>query len=98
MTIEGIINIFCEQAQVSYDQLISSARSAKLWYIRYMLWHYLHYTHGWSASRLAKYFNRNRPSIFRGIRILKYQMKYHKKIKADYESIVKIVENQSFTN
>ena len=60
-----------------------------------MIWYYLHYNAGMSATALSRQFQRNRPSIFRGIRIIKHQLKYNKELSAEYHGIVKKMEGAS---
>lgn len=95
MTLEQIIAVFCEENNVEVKDVCGGVKSFAVWTTRYMIWHYLHIEHSYSANKLSKIFNRNRPSVFRGIRIIKNEMELYKEVKCKYESIVnKIKEGQ----
>lgn len=91
--IDTIIETFCRERGITPTEFCNPKRKSNVWITRYMIWHYLHYTCGMSANRLAKHFKRNRPSIFRGIRIIKHQFRYHKGLCAEYHAIVKKLED-----
>lgn len=97
MEIEEIINFFCQERGVSPSAICGTSRTSDIWITRYMIWLYLHCNIGMSATRLSKYFNRNRPSIFRGIRIIKHDFKYHKELCAEYRGIVTKIEDLTNT-
>lgn len=78
MTIEDVINYVCERNGFIYDDLLEYDKSYNKATTRYMLWFYLHVEMKVSIGVLSKMFNRNRPSIFRGIRILRHDMKLYK--------------------
>lgn len=92
MNIDLVIDIFCENRGISRDIVLGDGRGADVWCLRYMIWHYLHYNAKLSATQLSKLFRRNRPSIFRGVRLLKHQMKYNKELRAEYHAIVLKIE------
>ena len=92
MTIDSVIHFFCTHKGITKEELIGKTRRADIWLTQNMVWHYLHYNLGMSATQLSKKFNRNRPSIFRGIRVLKQHIKFHKHIKDEYESLIKKME------
>lgn len=70
-------------------------RISKVWVTRYMIWLYLHCEAGITAVSLAKRFSRNRPSILRGIRIIKHRLKYHKELRDEYQAISEKLEGAS---
>lgn len=90
-----IVSFICNQRKVSPDDVMSDARHGRVPYTRFMIWFYLHYTAGWSANRIAKEFGRTRTSIFRGMRVLKYQMKHSKSIRNEYQAILEKLEGAS---
>lgn len=92
ITIKSVIDTFCESRNVNKDSIFDGGYNPNLWYTRYMIWHYLHYNMGLSASRLADIFKRNRPSIFRGIRMIRQKMKINHKVRAEYNDIVEKIE------
>lgn len=92
MTIDSVIHFFCTHKGITKEELIGHERRNDLWKLRNFLWHYCHYNLGYSANQLSKTFNRNRPSIFRGIRVLKQHIKFHKHIKDEYEALIKKME------
>lgn len=94
MDIENIIKIFCSYRSISEDD-IAVGNNRRINETKYMIWVYIHCEMGLSASKIAKRFNRNRPSIFRGIRIIKHQFKYHKALRAEYQSIVEKIEGMT---
>lgn len=89
-----IIPLFCEYRNVSEESVLGRVRSSKVWYTRYMIWHYVHCKMGLPTSVLVEIFNRNRPSVFRGIRLLKFQLKHDKSLKAEYDLIIKKIERR----
>ena len=62
-----------------------------------MIWLYLHHTMKVSVTKISKNLDRNRPSIFRGIRIITGHMKYHKNIRDEYHSYLKELEDMADT-
>ena len=90
---QSIIESFCSYRGTSVDDVFSEKILKQLYCTRYMIWHYLHCRKKVPCSKLAKMFSRNIPSIFRGIRILKHDMCYHKRVREEYESIVKKIED-----
>lgn len=95
MVFENIVSVFCSSRGTTQESVFGADRKAEVWYTRYMLWHYLHYNANLSANQLSRMFNRNRPSIFRGIRLLKHQMKYDKNLRAEYHAIVEKIEGMA---
>lgn len=93
MGVENIVLLFCQRRGVKFEDIFYNVHEKNASQTRFMIWHYLHCTKKVSASSLSRMFNRNRPSIFRGIRVLSDHMKYHKEIRAEYESIVKYLED-----
>lgn len=83
-----IIDFFCDKRGVACELLFSDRLLITVSTTRYMIWYYLHYRKGYSASRLSRIFNRSRASIFRGMRIFKREIKYYKQTKTEYDSIV----------
>lgn len=92
MTLDAIIECFCQEHQTTKNELFSNTKQVDISYVRYMIWFYLHYNMGLSANQLAKIFNRNRPSIFRGMRIIKHNIKHNREIRDKYHSIVERLE------
>lgn len=95
MNIENIVETFCKMRNVQPSELFGGRRQKDVWNTRYMVWHYLHYELKMSANKLSVHFNRNRPSIFRGIRIIKHQMMFDKDLRKEYHRIIKEVEGAS---
>lgn len=95
MNFESIIEQFCHLNEVTKEALNAHTRTKDLIYKRYIIWHYLHVKNGVSAGVIAKHFNRNVPSIFRGIRILKCQMFFHKDVNNLYTLLTKGLEGAS---
>lgn len=93
MQIDSIIRFFCIQRGVDYAELKGFGRTSNLVETRFMVWHYLHFNMGLSCTVLSKLFHRNRPSIFRGIRVVKQHMRFHKHVKEEYDSIVKKIKD-----
>lgn len=93
MDAHQIIEIVCGIRGISTETVLSYESKSEAWYTRYMLWMYLHTNKRMSANKIARIFNRNRPTIFRGIRLLKHQMVYDKALSAEYETIVKKIED-----
>lgn len=93
MTTGAIINFFCEYRDINHRMLFGKDKKGNVNMTRYMLWHYLHTKMGMSANALARMFNRNRPSIFRGIRVLREQMEIYKKLSDEYSILIKEMEN-----
>lgn len=89
---QDIINAFCQYRGVEVADIFNYDRFQKNYFTRYMIWHYLHCAKGISVGCLSKTFKRNRPSIFRGIRLLKHQFKYDKRLCAEYNGIVEKIE------
>lgn len=92
MTIEQIICFFCKENNVCTDDVYGRTKTLSVWTTRYMIWHYLHSKYKTSGGKLAKMFNRNIPSIFRGIRVIKHEMGLYKDLKVRYDSIVQKIE------
>lgn len=93
MPTSRIINLFCEEKGVDFNKLVVHDRHMDVSYIRYALWHYLHCQRNVSAATLAKLFDRNRPSIFRGIRVFRHHIKYDKELEKDYYATIKKIED-----
>lgn len=94
MAIENIIKTFCAHRHISeVDIVIVNNRHIND--TKYMIWFYLHYAMGVSANQIAKRFKRNRPSVFRGIRIIKHHFKYHKELREEYQTIIQKIEGAS---
>ena len=91
MTVENIIRTFCECRSVEEPELVNK-KSTHVHETKYLIWLYLHCEMGMSATQLAKRFNRNRPSIFRGIRIIKHCIKYSDNMARQYHDIVEKLE------
>lgn len=95
MTTDSIIDYVCERNGLSREDLLIYDKSYSKILIRYMLWFYLHVEKKVSIGWLSKTFKRNRPSIFRGIRVLRHEMKLYKD-KADvYNAFKKELEAAS---
>lgn len=86
------IESFCAATDTESDAVLGREKSLKIWNVRYMIWHYLHYNMGASANRIAKIFNRDRVNIFRGIRLIKHQMKYDSRLRETYYDICARIE------
>lgn len=94
MTIENIIRTFCTHRHISEEYIIVG-NNRRINDTKYMIWVYLHCEMGISANQIAKRFGRNRPSVFRGIRIIKHQFKYHEQLREEYQSIVEKLEGMA---
>lgn len=90
-----IIETFCKERGIIPSDLDNPKRKSKVWITRYMIWHYMHYNLSMSAGKLSRLFKRNIPSIFRGIRIIKHQFKYHEELRAEYYGIVSKLEGMT---
>lgn len=95
MTLDNIIAFFCDRRGIAQENLFRHFKGNQESLTRYMLWHYLHTSHHYSASSLAKLFRRNIPSIFRGMRILKHQMAIYEDMRQEYNALVKEIEDES---
>lgn len=95
MNIDNIVETFCKMRYVLPSELFGDRRLKDVCNTRYMVWHYLHYDLGMSANKLSAHFNRNRPNIFRGIKIIKHQMMFDKDLRKEYHRIIKEVEGVS---
>lgn len=92
MSQDFIIDTFSQERGFTAQQIFSNERNPDIWYTRYMIWYYLHVSHNVSANKLSRLFNRNRPSIFRGIRIMKHHLSYYKDVRDQYDAIVAKIE------
>lgn len=92
MVFIDVIESFCEELGIDSAAVLGKSKSLELWNARYMLWHYMHYYMGFSATKISRIFDRNRPSIFRGIRLIKHQMKYDSKMRETYYGICAKIE------
>ena len=90
-----IIKRYCEIKGLTLEELTAVSRNPEIWFANYMLWYYLHCEMKVSIGKMCKIFKRTRPSIFRGIRILRQQMFYHKDINERYESMREELERIS---
>lgn len=97
MSVDLIINFFCEFKGITRAQLLSYYKGTNESSTRYMLWHYLHTAHKVSAGNLSKMFNRNVPSIFRGIRVVKHHMELYDDVRKEYDIIVKELESMDLS-
>lgn len=88
-----VIGAFCEGTTADCADVLGRRNNISLWDIRYMSWHYMHYSMGFSANRIAKIFNRDRVNIFRGIRLLRHRLKYHGDLKERYYNICAKIES-----
>lgn len=95
MIADNVINTFCRMRGVDRETLESRSHESSVWETRYMVWHYLHYYKDMSAGLLSKIFHRNKPSIFRGIRLIKHQMRYYAELREEYYRIVEILEGET---
>lgn len=94
MELDKIVGFFCRKRNIVPEVLYSRFKSLATNSTRYQLWYYLHYTHGYSANKLSLIFNRNRNTIFRGIRMVKHHIEIYKGYKAEYEAIIKELEDE----
>lgn len=92
MTTEEIILFFCNQTGLDPTTIYNREKNDNIWHTRYMIWHYLHHTQGMSATKLSKLFDRNRPSIFRGLRVFRNHLQFHSEVRKEYYGIVKKLE------
>lgn len=92
MTVSEVIGYFCNKRGVGIAQVLSRLDQLNVNITRYMIWHYLHKHMSVSAGRLGVIFKRNRPTIFRGIRVLETHMNFHSELKNTYYDIVKELE------
>lgn len=91
----SVIEAFCTATDTDISAILGRDRSLKVWNVRYMIWHYLHFNMGASASRIAKIFDRDRVNIFRGIRLIKHQMKYDSRLREKYYDICAKIEGET---
>lgn len=94
MSIENIIRTFCFHRHVPPED-INAVNNRRVNDTKYMIWMYLHCEMGISTNQIAKRFGRNRPSVFRGIRIIRHEFGYHKELREEYQNIVKKIEGAS---
>lgn len=92
MSFDYIVTIFCQCRNTTADEITGQSRNARVCDTRYMIWYYLHYNCGVSVTKLSARFKRTRPSIFRGIRILKQQLQLYKPLRQEYAGIIKQIE------
>lgn len=92
--IDCIIDIFCKRRNVNskvvYSDLV--VYDSRICDTRYMIWMYLHENLGMSSSVLAKMFHRNRPSIFRGIRLIRHRLLFDNVLSREYNDASKMIE------
>lgn len=91
--IENTVRIFCDERETEYAKIYSTESNARLYYTRYMIWHYLHYNRKMSSGRLSREFGRTKRTIFRGMRLLRHQMRYDSRLRKEYNEIVKKAED-----
>lgn len=87
------LTLLCEILGISAEDITSCRRSGFLVQSRFMVWYFLHCRCGIPISSLSCLFKRSSPSIFRGIRIFKGQMKYHKEVRDRYHEFIKKIED-----
>lgn len=88
MELDNIIDFFCDRKNVCKESLFGDTTRRAESLTRYMLWHYMHCELKISIGTLAKKFNRNRPSVFRGIRMIRDHMRLYKDVRSEYEMLV----------
>lgn len=93
MVFIDIIESFCEELGMDSAEVLGKDKNAKLWNARYLIYYHLHFGMGLSANRIAKIFDRDRVNIFRGIRLIKHQMKYDNKLREKYYNICAKIED-----
>lgn len=93
MTVDDIIDYFCEARGLTRDTLFGKYKGKTESITRYQLWYYLHYTHGYSAGRISRMFHRNLPTVFRGIRVAKHHIELYKDTKDEYDAFIKKMED-----
>lgn len=91
--IENVIKAVCAHFKVDYSRFNSLSEKPSI--ARYTIWLYLHCEMGMSVGKLTKYFNRNKASIFRGIRIMKHHVKYDKAARDEYIAVKKKIEGMT---
>lgn len=92
MTVQEVTAFFCRKKNVPPEVLGHRRRNPDVWCCQYMIWHYMHYSMGMSLTNISRSVGRNRPSVARGIRILKHHMRYHKEVRDEFRAIVKEIE------
>lgn len=92
MTTEQVICFFCKETGVNTEDVYGHVRTMDVWTTRYMVWLYLHCHMKVSGEKLAKMFDRYRPSVLRGIRIIKHDISRYKEVRERYEKIVSKLE------
>ena len=90
--IERVIRIACGRLGLEYEELMGGKQTLKLWRGRYMIWHYMHCDMGISSGKIAACFGRERGSVFRGIRLIKHEMKICPKVREVYYGLCKEIE------
>lgn len=92
MNVLDVAKTFCEAAGAPLGDVLSKERQLDMWYVRYMLWAYLHYHKHLSAGKIARALNRSRRSVFRGIWTLKRDMKGNEALRDRYHAIIAKME------
>lgn len=92
MNVLDVAKTFCEAAEAPLGDVLSKERRLDMWYVRYMLWMYLHCHKGYSAGKIARALNRKRRSVFRGIGLLKHGMRHDEALRDRYQAIVEKLE------
>lgn len=95
MSLDTVIDVVCDKRNINREILMGKSKANHVSLTRYMLWHFLHCSMGVSAGKLSRIFDRNIPSIFRGIRIMRHYMKYYKDIQSEYLEIAEAIGNRS---
>lgn len=93
MTIDNIIDYFCSERGITRDTLFGRYKGKTESATRYQLWYYMHYSFGYSAGRIARMFHRNKPTVFRGIRVAKEHIELYKDTKDEYDAFIKKMED-----
>lgn len=95
MPTSRIINLICAHKDVTPDRVFTADRHQEVIFARFAIWYHLHYSLKMSATQLSKMFGRSKANIFRGIRVFKYHLRYDKKFKDDYESLIEKLEGMT---
>lgn len=95
MNSDKILLFFCEAMGTDIASVRGKDRRLRSCYARYMVWMYMHYDAGMSANKIGQMFRRERAGVFRGIRIIKHNMKYDESLRNTYDNVRKKLEGAS---
>lgn len=87
-----VLYFFCEAMGADTVAVVGKDKRLCVCNARYMVWMYMHYAAGMSANKIGRMFRRERSGIFRGIRIIKHNMKYDESLRRTYNKVCEKLE------